>query len=356
MRDVEIKKTWDTGSAYDFFASLLVLHDPGLFGLRASWAAGVRSRLQLDERQLLDDLIPTIGVPIAWILSLPNSRDASAALSALQQISPSERMFKLSNLLRLDSRLTQRLNAIAAAGKWQAEDLDALKDAFGTHKAPKERYLKTYLQACVHPEITGERLLGALQSYYQNFFTEEERHLLPLLEQGLAQAQSKAEQMNVQDLMVDLSQGVHPALPAKVSTVIFIPSVWITPYVIIHEFPDSRLGFLFGARPDHVSLVPGDAIPDATLRVLKALADPTRLRMLRYLGEQSFTVAELSRKLRLRPPTVVHHFNILRLAGLVHIALQESSERRYSLRREGIPVAFESLEQFLQPGEPGKGT
>jgi DNA-binding transcriptional ArsR family regulator len=151
--------------------------------------------------------------------------------------------------------------------------------------------------------------------------------------------------------MDTLSQGVHLALPADILEVILIPSIWLTPLVIIHHLTEKRLGFLFGARPVNVSLVPGEVIPDGMLRVLKALADPTRLRMLRYLGEQTFSLADLSRKLRLRPPTVLHHLSILRLAGVVHIVLQESGERRYSLRREGIPVAFDSLDQFLRPGE-----
>ena len=46
---------WDQGSAYELFVSLMVLHDPERFGLRASWAAGVRSRLPAAERKLLED-------------------------------------------------------------------------------------------------------------------------------------------------------------------------------------------------------------------------------------------------------------------------------------------------------------
>ena len=36
---------WQTGTAYDLFASLQVLHRPQEFGLRRAWAAGVRARL-----------------------------------------------------------------------------------------------------------------------------------------------------------------------------------------------------------------------------------------------------------------------------------------------------------------------
>ena len=34
--------SWDLGTAYDFFISLHVLHNPDKFGLRGSWAAALR--------------------------------------------------------------------------------------------------------------------------------------------------------------------------------------------------------------------------------------------------------------------------------------------------------------------------
>ena len=46
---------WDWGTAYDLFASLHVLHHPEKFGLRGSWAAGVRSRLTVPQRTILED-------------------------------------------------------------------------------------------------------------------------------------------------------------------------------------------------------------------------------------------------------------------------------------------------------------
>ena len=45
--------TWNIGTAYDLLISLHVLHQPDRFGLRPAWAAGVRNRLQPDERRFL---------------------------------------------------------------------------------------------------------------------------------------------------------------------------------------------------------------------------------------------------------------------------------------------------------------
>ena len=84
--------SWDFGTAYEFFISLHVLHQPDTFGLRPSWAAGVRSRIPAAERKLMEDVIPVFAMPIKWVSELPEPKDAITALWALKQIPPAERM------------------------------------------------------------------------------------------------------------------------------------------------------------------------------------------------------------------------------------------------------------------------
>lgn len=96
-----------------------------------------------------------------------------------------------------------------------------------------------------------------------------------------------------------------------------------------------------------MSLVPGEVVPDALHLSLKALADPTRLRILRYLIAQPLTPAQLSRRLRLRVPTVVHHLHALRLAGLIHVTLEAGGERRYAARPGAVAANYEALATFL---------
>jgi len=109
--------------------------------------------------------------------------------------------------------------------------------------------------------------------------------------------------------------------------------------------------FLFGARPADASLVPGEVVPDALLRVLKALSDPTRLRIMHYLANEMLSPADLARRLRLRAPTVTHHLKTLRLAGLVRVMLGEGKEaKQYAARLEAVAAACDSLKSFLMRG------
>jgi DNA-binding transcriptional ArsR family regulator len=109
--------------------------------------------------------------------------------------------------------------------------------------------------------------------------------------------------------------------------------------------------FLFGARPANASLVPGEVVPDGLLRALKALSDPTRLRIMHYLANETLSPADLARRLRLRAPTVTHHLKTLRLAGLVRVTMgKEKDARQYAARLEAVTAACDALEDFLLRG------
>ncbi len=86
---------WDQGSAYDLFISLRILHQPDEFGLRPSWAAGVRSRLPIPLRETLEQAAQIIRIPMRWIHTLPEPKDAQAVLNALADIPAEDRLAAL---------------------------------------------------------------------------------------------------------------------------------------------------------------------------------------------------------------------------------------------------------------------
>jgi DNA-binding transcriptional ArsR family regulator len=55
--------------------------------------------------------------------------------------------------------------------------------------------------------------------------------------------------------------------------------------------------------------------------MLKALADDSRLALLRLLNEGERTVGDLARQVDLGEPTVSHHLSRLREAGLVTLRM-----------------------------------
>jgi DNA-binding transcriptional ArsR family regulator len=218
----------------------------------------------------------------------------------------------------------------------------------GKTKALTSEELAIILGWWARVEEFGERYLEALRAYQEAFFAEEERRIRPALRDALARAQESAERLELPDLLEELSQGLRYAKVPNVVEWVLVPSYWVTPLVMYDQPSAGQVIWVFGARPPDASLVPGEAVPDAMLRALKALSDPTRLRILHYLAEEPLTPAELSRRLRLRLPTVTHHLKALRLAGIVQLTLDEGKgERRYAPRSEAVQSTFASLQSFL---------
>ena len=348
--------SWDIGTAYDFFVSLAVLHTPDDYGLRASWAAGVRSRLPTAERKLLEEVQSFVWVPIHWIYSLPAPKDAASALWALRQTPPADRLMALTSCCEMEDFIAVLRN-VAERRSWNQGDVEAVRQVIIREKKEKKhaaQFLKAlpkYLDWWTRPEEFGDLYLSALQSFYQVFFAEEEKRIAPHLQEALDGAQELSRRLSLSDLLVELSQGVHFEEDLYTPEMILAPAYWSTPIVIWGKVSMDSTLLLYGARPADATLIPGEAIPEAVLRALKALADPTRLQILRYLSEEQLTPAQLSRRLRLRAPTVIHHLSILRLAGLVHLTVDSQGEKRYAARLEAVPGTFTNLGEYLQVRE-----
>ncbi len=353
---------WDWGTAYDLFVSLAVLHDPASFGIRGAWAAGVRARLPATERETLEQSQASIKIPFCWTYDLPEPKDGTAVLWTLGQVPPAERLPLLALGPDISPEIQDLLKGVAARQAWDEGDQQALRDAYQCayghgkeHEEPSPQKLARVLDLWARSEEFGERYLEALRAYQEVFFAEEERRIRPALQSAVSRAQELAGRLPLPDLLEELSQGLRFDASPKTTELVLVPSYWSTPLMYFGMLSPTREIRLFGARPPDASLVPGETVPDALLRALKALSDPTRLRILHYLTEEPLTPAQLARRLRLRAPTVTHHLKALRLAGLVQLTLAMAEEgeeaRHYATRSEAVAAAFDSLKGFLEKGE-----
>jgi len=70
-------------------------------------------------------------------------------------------------------------------------------------------------------------------------------------------------------------------------------------------------------------------------RVFRALADPTRRRIVRDLARDDRTVMELARQFAISQPAVTKHLHVLEAAGLIS-RTREGRTRRCRLRPAGL--------------------
>ena len=346
----EPKIIWDMGSAYDLFVSLKILHQPEQYGLRPSWAAGVRSRLPIPLRDVLDHAQQFMRVPMCFIHALPETKNAAAVLAALKALPPGDRLPALvfsGRSVSGQEDYQQFLISLEGKQRLTANVERRIKKNYQPASRATKQTMRALFDAWANRKEFGEKLYLALEAFVENFFQEEELRIIPAQKKALEQAKSLAEKNDVLTVLEQLSSGVRMDWISGVSTVILAPSFWAAPFVIFNRINDDAGIVLFGARPEGMALVPGDLVPEDLLNALKALADPTRLRILRYLLEGSTTPSELAKVLRLRPPTVIHHLHILRLAGLVLVTVSPQSERRYAIRMDGVKSSVQNLNEYL---------
>jgi DNA-binding transcriptional ArsR family regulator len=349
---------WDQGTVYDLFISLEVLHHPADFNVRAVWAAGVRARIPAAYRKVLEQSLLMFYVPYSLIARLPQPHDANSLLWYLEQMPARERLPLLVEQPSWPEKYAGILHGVMEHGKWEEREREALKAVHQGpcnnepgKKIPSDLELEIILDWWKRPEEFGERYLEALYAYCEVFFNQEERRLRPALQAAINQAKVRAEQLTLVDLLEELTQGVRFEDMHSDGQVTLAASYWSTPLVYFMELDAQHAVYVYGARPLDVSLAPGEQAPDSLIKVLEALSDPTRLKILRYLAEQPQTPTLLANRLGLRTPTVTHHLKVLRLAGLVRLTLgEEGVTKYYEARPEGVGAAYAALNRYLKVG------
>ena len=346
--------TWDIGTAYDFMISLIMLHNPSDYGLRSTWASGMRQRLPARDRDTLESfqISMVISPPLEFLYSLPKPKDGKTLLQVIGEQSPLERYKSLIGLQQADPEHAEIVERVIVRGKWQPEDRDQLQAYYKSIKGKGKptAYIDRQLDGWAGAGDFGEQLLRSLRVYNEVFFNEEEHRIRHPLQSGLEIAQELAQTKPLPDLLEELSQGVryHDDLFTGVNELVLAPSFWSSPFIFYAT--GKRMIILFGARPDNASLDPGELVPDALTSSLNALSDPTRLRILRYLASESLTTTQLANRLRLRTPTVVHHLKYLRTAGLIYVIPgPQKKEINYQTRVERLNVICDMMKDFVSP-------
>lgn len=327
--------------------SLFVLHHATEFGVRPAWAAGVRQRLTQPKREFLERIYSFSSVPLGWISRLTTPQTAQAALERMAELDPIDRLPALTLPDDLPVEAHRILKGIAERGAWTTSDKAELLLHYGQAPKPPPSGVDTLLDTWTALAENGEKYLEAIREYHLVFFAEEETQIRPALARSLADAKALSGQIQLVELVERLSFGVRLENLDSINDLTLLPSWWVTPLAFLTRPGIGKVLIAFGARPEVRNETEGAEPSTGLVNAIKSLGDPTRLRILRFLSNEPLTPTELARRLRLRPPTVIHHLRILRLANLVKVTVGENMEKLYAARLEAIQTIQKSLADFL---------
>jgi ArsR family transcriptional regulator len=85
-------------------------------------------------------------------------------------------------------------------------------------------------------------------------------------------------------------------------------------------------------------------------QTLRALADPTRRKILQMLGKGNLSAGEIGAAFDMKAPSVSHHLTVLKNAGLV-LAERQGQNIIYSLNTTVMQEFMQEMMQIFRVGE-----
>lgn len=339
----------DTCPAYEFVLSLAVWSDArghASYEVDTGWFDAIRAQASPELLGDIEAFAQHCDMVWAHLISpayeCPPPRDVPAFLAYLKTLDPMEvKLRLLGYYVRYFRRATPpSVMAAAAAGDHEAQRQflqtsypdNAIWQAALTHLLP------------LTPAEIMSRLMQILERWYKEVFLAQEPRLLPILERDAEATRLLAPTLSVERLIETVTNGWEYVPEPGIRQVLLIPSVVIRP--IIHWFDHHEVKIIAYPVSDESMTAEGDTPPPRLVRILKALGDESRLRILRRLEAEPSTLQQLATHFGVSKTLMHHHIAALRKAGLVQA--REGQNQVYSPRKDTLAALETLLTKYLE--------
>jgi DNA-binding transcriptional ArsR family regulator len=207
------------------------------------------------------------------------------------------------------------------------------------------------------PAAVQARVVEMLAAYWEQSFAEEWSRLEPVLAEEVERAggrdpiellgEVRAELKVDPDerLLLRRSLHHHEVEVTADNPLRLIPSVYVWPHVRVNCDAPWPLAVLYPPATMRSGLA-GEPAPDDLVRALRAAADPTRLRILRLVGEQPRSTEELAPLVGLSESGLSKHLRALTEAGLLSTK-RDGYYVLYRLERERLEALGSELNGYV---------
>jgi len=146
-----------------------------------------------------------------------------------------------------------------------------------------------------------------------------------------------------ESLVLNWGKGMQVPL-ADLDRILFVPSAFCPRRVMFYRVGRTQI-FFYDPRRDEPAAP--DEAPESLILGFSALADTTRLKLLRLIGRENLPAQEMAQRLGLNESTVSRHLRVLVEAGLVGRDRQEGKFVFYGLQPERINRLTAGLKAYL---------
>lgn len=268
-------------------------------------------------------------------------------------------------ILDVERKLSSNVRAALAPGAtWPFDDFDVLF----AWAAYKNTTLENQDFLDMLTELSADELFARVSSLMPSLTIEESTRIrnsyVPLLrlwdqhycrnisedhrvwlEEDAEEKRILLEKMGPELLIEYATAGVIVEPIAGLNEVILFPTVHNRP-INMYCFYE---GMMIIQYPVDIPEESEDEPPTCLLRFTHALADPERLRLLRYVSDEPKSLSEMCEELGKEQDPVKDQVTALRIAGLLRTHLLGSNRKeKYSIRPDGVSELNMFLESYIR--------
>ena len=314
--------------------------DHDTFDLGADWL-----------REKLETVPADLREAVEWMLL--GSHKVAAHLLGIVYETPKPRTFaRFMERLEATDPVEVKLHLFGHHGA-AAEHLsspDLIARAVAGEEAAREEYLQSLAEWSekhdmvrslldLDADVVKARIVDLLPRWYEHVFAPHEAEWREAAERDAEAKRALAKRHSPEQLVELATRGYQYTPPPGIRTLVFFPSWFMRPWVILWEHKSAKIFCYPIAAPAEEGATPAEVA-----RVYKALGDEGRLKLLRRLSDGPLKLSEAAAELGVAKSTAHHHLAILRQAGFVTI--RDEDENVYSLRTD-LPQAGDLLAGYL---------
>lgn len=338
----DVRIDLDSSVCYDFVVSLRTMFNARTFSLWRRWSATNMPKLGAEViakgEFLFAGFDTALGYGVTRLISgLPAGAGPEALIASAAEADPRQlALYMLDTGETSDAQLERFCAALSGRDSVEAAVRD-LEDGWAQRC---RRVLR-------HPHVIQSDLVEVLEVHWQEVY----RNYAPAIETAIADATTSARKvvdaLPPLDAIEQLTGGYTFGPGAGVKSVIVAASTFILPFMStrIDEKSGAAL-IIYGVRSEGFQAYEADPEPSLLSASLKALADPTRLTILRRLASSPLYTTEIRSKLDLSQTTVHHHLTQLRSVGLVK-QRRERQGMQYTIQLDELQNVLRSLEEEI---------
>ncbi len=188
-----------------------------------------------------------------------------------------------------------------------------------------------------------DRSAFILHEWHRQYFADIDPAILRGLEDDAARKRARLPEMSPQEFVEMATNGVTIAPDAEIDTLFLVPQYHYRPWNLNAYFHGQHL---MQYPVDALPLDPEDVSPQLR-RLTRALADDSRLRILRLLSSGPTTFSSVVSAMQLSKSTVNYHLVMLRAAGLVRVHHAGPHSSTYTLQAAGVEQLTDELRAYL---------